>query len=98
MSIHVVGLHMEVTNSIQSYAQEKLSRILKYVNEMTSQIHVVLSLQRVKHRAEVTVHVLGHDVHCRAEGQDMYAAIDLLTDKTVRAIRKLKDKYQHHRR
>ena len=42
---------------------------------------VMLSIERLKHTAEVTVRVPGKDIHCASSDENLYAAIDLLADK-----------------
>ena len=54
--------------------------------------HVILTANKVKQKAEVTLHVRGKDLHCECEEADLYAAIDLLADKLDRQVLKYKDK------
>src|SRR5258708_12923225 len=45
---------------------------------------VILTVNKVRQKAEVTLHVAGKDLHCESEEDDLYAAIDLLADKLDR--------------
>ncbi len=62
--------------------------------------HVVLTVEKLEQRAEATVHISGAEVFADANCDDMYAAIDKLTDKLDRQILKHKEKLQarHHGR
>ena len=56
----------------------------------------MLSVGRLKHTAEVTMRLRGKDIHCEADDDNLYAAIDLLADKIDRQVIKYKDKVQDH--
>jgi putative sigma-54 modulation protein len=75
---------------------EKLERHFDKV----SNTHVILTVEKIQQRAEATVHISGAEVFADANCDDMYAAIDKLTDKLDRQILKHKEKVQdrHHGR
>jgi putative sigma-54 modulation protein len=54
--------------------------------------HVILTVDKLRQKAEVTLHVAGKDLHCESEQDDLYAAIDLLADKLDRQVLRYKDK------
>ena len=49
-------------------------------------------MDKLRQKAEVTLHVRGKDLHCECEDADLYAAIDLLADKLDRQVLRYKDK------
>jgi putative sigma-54 modulation protein len=51
-------------------------------------------VEKLRQKAEVTLHVPGRDLHCECEDADLYAAIDLLADKLDRQVLRYKDKLQ----
>jgi putative sigma-54 modulation protein len=59
--------------------------------------NVVLSVEKLHHRAEATIHAKGATLHATGEGEDMYAAIDALADKLDRQVLKHKEKLTAHR-
>ena len=59
--------------------------------------HVILTVEKLKQKAEVTLHVRGKDLHCESEEGDLYAAIDLLADKLDRQVLRYKDKLYEKR-
>ncbi len=91
MNLNVSGHHLEVTPAIRSYVSEKLERVTRHFDHVID-AHVILSVDKLRQRAEVTLHVRGKEIHCECEEQDLYAAIDLLMDKLDRQVLKYKDK------
>jgi len=91
MNLHVSGHHLEVTPAIRGYVQEKLERVKRHFDHVID-AHVILSVDKLRQKAEVTLRVRGKDIHCACEEQDLYAAIDLLVDKLDRQVQKYKGK------
>jgi putative sigma-54 modulation protein len=99
MQLSISGHHVEVTDALKSYTSEKLSKLKRHFDHITN-VHVVLSVEKLKQRAEATMHVSGAELFADADSDDMYAAIDALTDKLDRQILKHKEKLvnRHHGR
>jgi ribosome hibernation promoting factor len=93
MNLNVSGHHLEVTPALRDYVRDKLGRVTRHFDHVID-AHVVLSVDKLRQKAEVTLHVRGKDIHCACEDQDLYAAIDLLIDKLDRQVLKYKDKRQ----
>jgi len=91
MNLSVSGHHLEVTAALRSYVRSKLARVTRHFDHVID-AHVILTANKVKQKAEVTLHVRGKDLHCESEEVDLYAAIDLLADKLDRQVLKYKDK------
>ncbi|HEY5638124.1 MAG TPA: ribosome-associated translation inhibitor RaiA [Burkholderiales bacterium] len=91
MNLNVSGHHIEVTPALRSYVQSKLERITRHFDHVID-AHVILSVDKLRQKAEVTLHVRGKDLHCASEEDDLYAAIDLMTDKLDRQVLKYKGK------
>lgn len=95
MQINLSGHHIEITDALRDYVAKKFSRLERHFDNIT-QAHVILSLERERKQAEAEVHVSGGNLFANAESQDMYAAIDALTDKLDRQIKKHKEKRIAH--
>lgn len=95
MNLNISGHHLDVTPAIQEHVNQKLARVLRHFDHVIG-VQVILSLEKLQRKAEVTVHVPGKDLHCEAIHQDLYAAIDLLADKLDRQILKHKARLQEH--
>ena len=93
MNLSVSGHQIEVTRAIRSYVQAKLHRVTRHFDHVID-VHVILSVNKLGQKAEVTLHVRGKDLHCKSEEQDLYAAIDLLADKLDRQGLKYKETRQ----
>ena len=91
MNLNISGHHLEVTPALRSYVHSKLGRITRHFDHVID-AHVILSVDKLRQKAEVTLHVRGKDIHCACEEQDLYAAIDLLADKLDRQVLKYKGK------
>lgn len=91
MNLNVSGHHLEVTPAIRSYVQTKLERVARHFDHVID-AHVILTVDKLRQKAEATLHVRGKDLHCECEEADLYAAIDLLADKLDRQVLRYKDK------
>ncbi|MSQ54605.1 MAG: ribosome-associated translation inhibitor RaiA [Betaproteobacteria bacterium] len=91
MNLNLSGHHLEITPAIRSYVNGKLERVTRHFDQVID-VHVILSVDKLRQKAEVTLHVPGKDIHCQSEEQDLYAAIDLLVDKLDRQVLKYKGK------
>jgi putative sigma-54 modulation protein len=96
MNLNVSGHHLEVTPAIRSYVRSKLERVARHFDHVI-EAHVILSVDKLRQKAEVTLHVSGKDLHCESEDADLYAAIDLLADKLDRQVLRHKGKLQERR-
>ena len=95
MNLTVSGHHVAVTPAMRDYVEDKLSRIKRHFDHVID-VNVILSVEKLMQKAEVTVHVRGKDIHVESNDSDLYAAVDLLIDKLDRSIRKYKDSIQAH--
>jgi putative sigma-54 modulation protein len=96
MNLNVSGHHLEVTPAIRGYVQGKLERVTRHFDHVID-AHVILSVDKLRQKVEVTLHLRGKDIHCACEEQDLYAAIDLLVDKLDRQVLKHKGKQRETR-
>lgn len=95
MNLNITGHHLEVTPSIRDYVTSKLERVVRHFDHVTA-VHVILSVEKLRQKAEVTVHVRGKDIFVEALDENLYAAIDALADKLDRQVLKHKEKKAGH--
>ena len=95
MNVQVSGHHVEVTQAIRDYVLAKLERVQRHFDHVID-INVVLSVQKLRQKAEIGVHMRGKDIHVESDDEDLYAAIDLMMDKLDRQIIKYKQKAYAH--
>jgi len=97
MNLQISGHHLEVTPAIRDYVTGKLERVTRHFDNVID-VNVILSVEKLKQKAEVTVHLSGKDIFVEAIEEDLYAAIDTLVDKLDRQVQKHKQKLQDHHR
>ena len=95
MNVQVSGHHVEVTEAIRDYVTSKLGRVKRHFDQVID-ISVVLSVQKLRQKAEISVHLPGKDIHVESDDEDLYAAIDLMMGKLDRQIIKHKQKAYSH--
>ncbi|MCP5321501.1 MAG: ribosome-associated translation inhibitor RaiA [Pseudomonadales bacterium] len=93
MQINVSGHHVEVTAPLRDYVVSKLGRLEKREARITH-ADVVLNVEKLCHRIDATIRMAGGELVATAEADDMYAAIDALSDKLDRQLDKHKGKVQ----
>ncbi len=91
MQISVTGHHIDVTQPLKSYVDTKFERLERHFDNVTN-VHVILSVEKLRQKAEATLHVNGASVFADSVHEDMYAAIDGLIDKLDRQVLKHKEK------
>lgn len=96
MQMTISGHHIDVTDSLKEYAEEKLTKLERHSTDIIS-INATLSVEKTRQKAEATIHVKGADLFADAESEDMYAAIDALSSKLDRQVKKHKQKVQNHK-
>jgi putative sigma-54 modulation protein len=95
MQVSVTGHHVDITASMRGYVEKKLERIVRHFDHLID-VHCVLSVEKLRHKAEATLRVRGNDIHADATHEDMYAAIDALVDKLDRLVVKRKEITSDH--
>ncbi len=98
MQLSISGHHVEVTDSLRGYVETKIRKVERHF-DIVSDVHCILTVEKLRHKAEATVNVNGGTIYADATEEDMYAAIDGLIDKLDRRVRKYKEKLvDHHAR
>jgi ribosome hibernation promoting factor len=95
MQLTITGHHIEVSPALREYADAKLGKLARHFDNMTD-IHCVLTVEKLLHKAEATIYLRGGTIHADAVESDMYAAIDGLADKLSRQVTKHKEKVTDH--
>ena len=96
MQINVTFRHIDPSTPLRAYAEEKIARVKKYLEEPI-EAHVVLKVEKFRHIAEVTIEADGLRINGSEETEDMYSSIDALADTLETQVRKGKDKQQRRK-
>ena len=96
MRLQVKGKNLDVSDSIRSYAEEKLRKLERQLADPT-QIELELSVERnpsisANHVAEATIWTKGPTLRAREASADMRASIDQLVDKLERQVTRYRQK------
>lgn len=91
MNLNLTGHHIDITPAIRSYVTTKITRITRHFDHVID-VSVILSVEKLRQKAEANVHVSGKAIFCETDHEDMYAAIDALVDKLDRQILKHKSR------
>jgi len=97
MKIQITGRHLEITSALRSHVEEKLSKLDHHFDNILD-LQVVLHVEKDSHFAEAKLSVPGDEIVAKAEGENMYMAIDMLRDKLDRQVVKHKQKLKSHHR
>ncbi|HHO55275.1 MAG TPA: ribosome-associated translation inhibitor RaiA [Trueperaceae bacterium] len=91
-----IGRHIEITEAMRNYAEEKLSKLDRFSNQIMD-AKVVMSYSKSKTinpaKVEIQINVPHGIVRAEESGADSYAAIDLVTDKLERQLKRLKGRF-----
>lgn len=95
MQLNLTGHHLDITPALRDYVNSKVARLERHFDHVTD-VHCVLSVEKLRHRAEATINVTGGKLFADSTEEDMYAAIDGMIDKLDRQIKKHKEKLTDH--
>lgn len=96
MQVSLSGHHVDITDSMRNYVNEKIAKLDRHFDQALN-IHIILTVEKLRHKAEATLHVSGGNFYADDVQEDMYAAIDGLVDKLDRQGKKHKEKMKSHR-
>jgi putative sigma-54 modulation protein len=95
MQLTVTGHHVDVSPALREYVDTKLAKLQRHFDHLTD-VHCVLTVEKMAHKAEATIQLSGGTIHADAVEENMYAAIDGLVDKLDRQVKKHKEKITDH--
>ncbi|ESA33587.1 ribosomal subunit interface protein [Leptolyngbya sp. Heron Island J] len=95
----IQGKDLQVTDAIDDYVRQKIGKALARHQDITTKIDVKLSApyqakKSSQQSAEVTIHASGTVIRAAEKHENLYASIDLVTDKLARQLEKYKTKKQ----
>ena len=91
MKFVIVGKNIEVTPGLKANVEEKIGKLEKYFAPDTK-VHVTLSVEKERHKIEVTIPVKGSIIRSEQVSNDMYVSIDLVEEIIERQLKKYKNK------
>lgn len=97
MNVIITGRHMELTENLKKYAEDKIKRFNKYSGNIT-EATVTLSVEKYRHKVEVLLKINGMQIQAESITGEMYSSIDDVVEKLEQQIRKYKEKTVSHRK
>jgi len=92
MKIEFTGRHIEVTPALKSHVQDHLSRIEDVFSGRPPKAHVIIEVERGRHRSEVIMNWRNEVLTANSTNADMYQSLSQTIDKIEKQARRLKDK------
>ena len=86
---------LDSSDSLKSYVTKKLAKFDKMLDS-PGEAHVVLSVEKIRHKAEITLTCDKLKIHAKEDSESMYSSIDALMDKVSIQIKKNKEKVKRH--
>ncbi len=96
MQISVSFRNVDPSEHLKGYAETRMARFKKYMEEPV-EIHLVLSIQKFRHTADVTISANGIKIKAQEETGDLYSAIDMVLDKIEKQIKRHREKIKEHK-
>ncbi|MDT8424884.1 MAG: ribosome-associated translation inhibitor RaiA [Methyloprofundus sp.] len=96
MQVSITGHHVEVTEAMKQHVEEKIGKLKRHFDNVTD-VHVILTVEKLEQKAEATVQISGATLFADDVQDNMYTAIDNMVDKLDRQIIKHKEKTQARR-
>ena len=96
MQVMVTFRHVDPSEGLRTYAEEKVQRVRKYLRRPI-EAHVILAVEKQRHIAEVIVIANHLNITATEETDDLYSAIDLAMGKIERQAKKHAAKYKEHK-
>ncbi len=92
MQFEYTGRHLEVTPAMRSHVEDHFARVSHLFNGSATNAHVIIEVERGKHRAEIVVNWHDHLLTATSVLPDMYLALSRTIDKLEKQALKLKNK------
>jgi putative sigma-54 modulation protein len=97
VQIAVAGRHIDITDSMRQYAEEKLTKLTRFYDRI-DKIDVVLDQEPTKHRLEVVMHSDHKTTFvAQVDAGDFYEAVDLIVEKLERQLTKHKEIHRNRK-
>jgi len=95
MQINLSGHHVDISEALRNYVESKFIRLQRHFDQITH-TDVLLIVENSIQKSEAKIQVSGAEIFAAAESENMYIAIDLMTDKLDRQLIKFKEKTRGH--
>jgi len=98
MQINITARHLKLTDAIDSYVKQKISKVGKFFDGDSVWAHAILSVEKNRQITEIVFHAYGKAFRAKEESDDLYASVDLAVDKLTKQLKKQKEISKIHRK
>ncbi|MFQ3229983.1 ribosome hibernation-promoting factor, HPF/YfiA family [Reinekea sp.] len=91
MQVNISGHHVEVTEALHEFVDSRLEKIKRHYDQIGN-VQITFTVEKLRQKAEASVNIKGAQIHAEAVDEDLYTAIDQMTDKLDRQLLKHKEK------
>jgi len=96
VNISTTARQYDLAPALKDYAEGKVQHMKRYFDHIVN-AHLVFSLEKYRHKVEITLHVNGKDFVSEEESDDMYVSVDRSIEKLERQLRRHKDKIKRRK-
>ena len=99
MRLELTGRQTDITDGVRRLIGTKLAKLERLLNDAAVSAQVVVSREKIGHRADITLHARGERfLHGNGQGENLGAAVAEAVEKLVQQARKVKGKYEGRKR
>jgi len=96
MRMNITARHFETDRELEEHIHERLWTLKKYFDKVID-AHVILSVEKYRHIAEITLMVSGLTLASKEESENMRLSIDRAVSKLERQVKRYKAKLTNHK-
>ena len=96
MNISTTSRHYDLAPALKDYAESKIQHLKKYFDHIVN-ANLVFSLEKYRHKVEISLHVNGKDFVSVEESDDMYVSVDRSIEKLDSQLRRHKDRIKRRK-
>ncbi len=99
MRLELTGRQVTITPAVRKLVEKQLAPVLRVLNHNAVSAQVVVTKQKARSRAEVTLHARGdHFLHGAGSGRDLLEAMAMAMAKIDRQVEKMKGRWESRKR
>lgn len=97
MDLQFTFRNVEPTDAIKGWAEKRFQKVVKHLRDPElATAHVVITVAKHRHSAELTIHTDGHVLHAKDESEDMYGSLDGVMAKAEDQAQRVKERERDH--
>jgi len=91
MQIITTARHCDLDDGTRSFAHQRLEKLGRFARDIL-EIHLVVTAEKYRHTAEITLRMPGHEVVSREQADGARIAVELAADRLERRVRRVKER------